>query len=86
MRLGEGGKLSESCETKLGGRIPINTSGGLKSKGHPVGATGIAQAYEIYLQLTEQAERRQVKDAKIGLTHNLGGSGATAAVHIYRRE
>jgi len=84
--LGDGGKLSESGETKLGGRIPINTSGGLKSKGHPVGATGVAQAYEIYLQLTEQAERRQVKDAKIGLTHNLGGSGATAAVHIYRRE
>ena len=84
--LGDGGKLSESGETKLGGRIPINTSGGLKSKGHPVGATGIAQAYEIYLQLTEQAERRQVKDAKIGLTHNLGGSGATATVHIYRRE
>ena len=84
--LGDGGKLSESGETKLGGRIPINTSGGLKSKGHPVGATGVAQAYEIYLQLTEQAERRQVKDAKIGLTHNLGGSGATATVHIYRRE
>ena len=84
--LGDGGKLSESGETKLGGRIPINTSGGLKSKGHPVGATGIAQAYEIYLQLTEQAERRQVKDAKIGLTHNLGGSGPTATVHIYRRE
>jgi len=82
--LGDGGKLSESGETKLGGRIPINTSGGLKSKGHPVGATGVAQAYEIYLQLTEQAERRQVKDAKIGLTHNLGGSGATATVHIYR--
>jgi len=84
--LGDGGKLSESGETKLGGRIPINTSGGLKSKGHPVGATGVAQAYEIYLQLTEQAERRQVKDAKIGLTHNLGGSGATATVHIYRRD
>jgi acetyl-CoA C-acetyltransferase len=82
---GEGGKLVESGETKLGGRIPVNTSGGLKSKGHPVGATGTAQAYEIYLQLTGQAERRQVKDAEVGLTHNLGGSGATAAVHIYRR-
>jgi len=83
---GEGGRLAERQETKLGGRIPINTSGGLKSKGHPVGATGTAQAYEIYLQLTDQAERRQVKDAHIGLTHNVGGSGATATVHIYRRD
>jgi acetyl-CoA C-acetyltransferase len=82
---GEGGNLAEKGETKLGGRIPVNTSGGLKAKGHPVGATGTAQAYEIYLQLTGQAEKRQVKDAEIGLTHNVGGSGATATVHIYRR-
>ena len=84
-KLGEGGCLVESGDTKLGGRIPVNTSGGLKAKGHPVGATGTGQAYEIYLQLTGQADRRQVKDAEIGLTHNVGGSGATAAVHIYRR-
>jgi acetyl-CoA C-acetyltransferase len=83
---GTGGKLAESGETRLGRRIPVNTSGGLKAKGHPVGATGTAQAYEIYLQLTGQAERRQVKDAKLGLTHNVGGSGATAAVHIYRSD
>jgi acetyl-CoA C-acetyltransferase len=83
---GEGGKLVESGETRLGGRLPVNTSGGLKAKGHPVGATGTAQAYEVYLQLTGQAERRQVKNAKIGLTHNVGGSGATATVHIYRSE
>jgi len=83
---GEGGRLVESGETKLDGKLPVNTSGGLKSKGHPVGATGTAQAYEIYLQLTEQAEKRQVKDAKIGLAHNVGGSGATATVHIFRRE
>jgi acetyl-CoA C-acetyltransferase len=83
---GMGGKLVESGETRLGGRLPVNTSGGLKAKGHPVGATGTAQAYEVYLQLTGQAERRQVKNAKIGLTHNVGGSGATAAVHIYRSE
>ncbi|MEM4243280.1 MAG: thiolase domain-containing protein [Candidatus Bathyarchaeia archaeon] len=83
---GEGGKLAESGETRLGGRLPVNTSGGLKAKGHPVGATGTAQAYEIYLQLTGQAERRQVKDARVGLTHNVGGSGATATVHIYRSE
>ena len=83
---GEGGRLIERGETKLDGKIPVNTSGGLKSKGHPVGATGTAQAYETYLQLTDQAEKRQVKDARIGLGHNVGGSGATAAVHIFRRE
>lgn len=82
---GEGGKLAEKGETKLEGRIPINTSGGLKAKGHPVGATGTGQAYEIFLQLTGRAEKRQVKDAEVGLTHNVGGSGATATVHIYRR-
>ncbi|MBS7615654.1 thiolase domain-containing protein [Candidatus Bathyarchaeota archaeon] len=84
-RPGEGGRMAENGETALKGRIPVNTSGGLKAKGHPVGATGTAQAYEIYLQLTGQAEKRQVADAEIGLTHNVGGSGATATVHIYRR-
>jgi len=83
---GKGGSLVEEDATTLDGEIPVNTSGGLKSKGHPVGATGTAQAYEIYLQLTEQAERRQVSGAEIGLTHNVGGSGATATVHIYRRK
>jgi acetyl-CoA C-acetyltransferase len=83
-QIGEGGKLIETGETRLNGRLPVNTSGGLKAKGHPVGATGTAQAYEIYLQLTEQADQRQVKNAKLGLTHNVGGSGATATVHIYR--
>jgi acetyl-CoA C-acetyltransferase len=83
---GESGKIVERGETRLGGRLPVNTSGGLKSKGHPVGATGTAQAYEIYLQLTGQADKRQVREAKIGLTHNVGGSGATATVHVYRRD
>ncbi|MCS7095969.1 MAG: thiolase domain-containing protein [Nitrososphaerota archaeon] len=82
---GEGGRLAESGETSLKGNIPVNTSGGLKAKGHPVGATGTAQAYEIYLQLTGQAGRRQVADAEIGLSHNVGGAGVTATVHIYRR-
>jgi acetyl-CoA C-acetyltransferase len=81
---GESGKLIESGQTKLGGLIPVNTSGGLKAKGHPVGATGTAQVYEIYMQLTGQAGKRQVKEAKIGLTHNVGGSGATATVHLCR--
>jgi acetyl-CoA C-acetyltransferase len=76
--------LIDSGETCLGGRLPVNTSGGLKAKGHPVGATGTAQTYEIYLQLTDQADRRQVKDAQVGLTQNVGGSGATATVHIYK--
>ena len=84
-KVGEGGKLIGSGETRLEGRLPVNTSGGLKSKGHPVGATGTAQAYELYLQLTEQAEKRQVKDTKMGLAHNVGGSGATATVHIFKR-
>jgi acetyl-CoA C-acetyltransferase len=84
-KAGEGGKLAESGETKLGGRIPVNTSGGLKAKGHPVGATGTGQAYEVYLQLTGRAGKRQVRNAEIALTHNVGGSGATATVHIYRR-
>jgi len=82
---GEGGKMIEEGVTTLGGRLPINTSGGLKSKGHPVGATGTAQAYELFLQLTGQAEKRQVDDAEIGLAHNVGGSGATATVHIFKR-
>lgn len=84
--VGKSGQLIESGETRLGGRIPVNVSGGLKAKGHPVGATGTAQTYEIYLQLTGQADRRQVKDANVGLTHNVGGSGATATVHIYRSD
>jgi acetyl-CoA C-acetyltransferase len=84
--IGKGGKLVDEGITELGGKLPVNPSGGLKSKGHPVGATGTAQAYEIYLQLTGQAEKRQVDRAEIGLSHNVGGSGATASVHIYRRD
>jgi acetyl-CoA C-acetyltransferase len=83
---GNGGKLVEEGHTEIRGKIPVNPSGGLKSKGHPVGATGTAQAYEIYLQLTGQAEKRQVADAEIGLSHNVGGSGATSSVHVYRRD
>jgi acetyl-CoA C-acetyltransferase len=83
---GKSGIMIQDGETTLDGRLPVNPSGGLKSKGHPVGATGTAQAYEMYLQLTGQAENRQVIGAKIGLTHNVGGSGATASVHIYRRD
>ena len=83
--LGKGGCLIEEGATCLGGKIAVNTSGGLKAKGHPVGATGSAQAYEIYMQLTEQAGKRQVKGAEIGLTHNIGGLGATGVVNVYKR-
>jgi acetyl-CoA C-acetyltransferase len=82
---GEGGKLLDEGATEIGGRIPINTSGGLKAVGHPVGATGIKQAVEVVLQLRGEAGKRQVEDANIGLTHNVGGSGATAVVHIFLR-
>ena len=82
---GKGGKLIDEGVTNLGGRLPTNTSGGLKAKGHPVGATGTAQAYEIYLQLTNQAGKRQVRDAEIGLTQNVGGSASTGVVHVYER-
>lgn len=82
---GEGGRFIEEGQSQIGGKVAVCTSGGLKSKGHPVGATGTAQAYEIYLQLTEQAGKRQVKGAEIGLTHNVGGLGATGVVNIYRR-
>jgi len=83
---GEGGHFIEEGASQIGGKIAVNTSGGLKAKGHPVGATGTAQAYEIYEQLTEHGEKRQVKGAEIGLTHNIGGLGATGVVHIFRRD
>lgn len=81
---GEGGKNIEKLSTMLGnkGKLKVNTSGGLKAAGHPVGATGIKQIGEIYLQLTNQASERQVKDARYGLTQNVGGSGGTAVVTI----
>ena len=82
---GEGGKMTEEGETALGSRIPVNTSGGLKGKGHPVGATGIAQAVELVLQLRGGAGKRQVGGAGMGLCHNVGGSGGTAVVHVLKR-
>jgi acetyl-CoA C-acetyltransferase len=82
---GEGGKLIEERQTYAEGKIPVNVDGGLKSKGHPVGATGVSMAVEITKQLRGEAGPRQVRNAEIGLTHNVGGSGQVAAVHIYRR-
>jgi acetyl-CoA acetyltransferase len=71
---GEGGKFAESGATMLGGRIPVNTSGGLVSKGHPVGATGLSMVYELVTQLRGEAGPRQVKDAEFALQQNGGGS------------
>lgn len=78
---GDGGRLLESGATDLGGRLPVNPSGGLLSRGHPVGATGVAQVCEIFWQLRGEA-RCQVDGARVGLTHTLGGPTATAAVSI----
>jgi acetyl-CoA C-acetyltransferase len=83
---GEGGQLAESGRTALDGDLPVNTSGGLKSKGHPIGATGAGQVVEAFKQLSGEAGERQVEDATRGLTHNVGGSGGAAVVHVFERE
>lgn len=82
---GKGGIAVEEGKTVLNGEITINPSGGLKAKGHPIGATGISQIYEAIIQLRGEAGDRQVKNAEIGLTHNLGGTAATCLVHIFKR-
>ncbi len=79
---GKSGPATAKGETALGGRIPVNTSGGLKSKGHPVGATGVAQIVEVTEQLRGESGPRQVKGAKRGLAQNMGGTCASTAVHI----
>ena len=82
---GRGAEAVRQGLTRLNaGDITINPSGGLKSKGHPIGATGIGQVVEVYEQLLNKAGARQVKDARIALTHNFGATGASCAVHIFR--
>ncbi|RZD36975.1 MAG: acetyl-CoA acetyltransferase [Methanobacteriota archaeon] len=83
---GEAGAKILEGETKIGGKIPVNTSGGLKARGHAPGATGIAQVVEIVQQLRGEAGDRQVKNAKIGMVENHGGTAATAVVHILEGE
>ncbi len=83
VKKGKGGPFTEKGNTSLEGKIPVNPSGGLKSKGHPVGATGIAQVVEVVEQLKGNVGKRQVKNAKIGLAQNMGGSGASSVVHIF---
>ena len=85
VKKGLGGMATEEGETALNGKISVNTSGGLKARGQPVGATGVAQAVEIVRQLRSEAGKRQMSNAEIGLTHTLGGTGATAVVHLFGR-
>ncbi|MGE0621247.1 MAG: thiolase family protein [Pseudomonadales bacterium] len=85
---GEAGRLIDSGDTRLGGRIPVNVSGGLLSKGHPLGATGIANLYEVSTHLRGEAGQRQVQGARLGLTHVVGGGpgmGTACAIHILER-
>ena len=87
--LGEGGKLAESGATILGGKLPINPSGGLESRGHPLGASGLAQIHEIVTQLRHEAGSRQVENCSLGLAENGGGlvgfEGAAMGIHILER-
>ncbi len=83
---GEGWRAAQEGLTARDGPRPINTSGGLKSKGHPVGASGVGQVVEVWKQLRGEAQARQLPDdLRIGLTHNVGGTGQTCAVHIFER-
>lgn len=81
---GKGVEGVREGQTARNGGIPINPSGGLKSKGHPIGATGVGQIVEVFDQLTGKAGERTIKDAKIGLTQNFGATGASCAVHIFQ--
>ncbi len=82
---GGGGRMIEEGETHIGGRIPVNVDGGLKSKGHPVGATGVSMAVEAVKQLRGEAGERQVDGAEVALMHNVGGIGQYCFVNILRR-
>lgn len=81
---GEGGRMIDEGQTTLGGRVPVNMSGGLLSKGHPLGATGIANIYEITTHLRGEAGKRQVEGARIGLTHVVG-MGSACAIHVLEK-
>jgi acetyl-CoA acetyltransferase len=81
---GEAGKMIDEGATALGGKIPVNVSGGLLSKGHPLGATGIANIYEVTTHLRGEADKRQVKNARLGLTHVIG-LGSACAIHVLEK-
>jgi Acetyl-CoA acetyltransferase len=82
-RKGHGWEAVMNGETEISGSLPINASGGLNSKGHPIGASGVAQAAEIFLQITGGAGRRQVKDARIGFSLSMAGFGNNATAVVY---
>jgi len=82
---GEGGSFIEEGQSYIGGKMPVNTDGGLKAKGHPLGATGVSMTVEITKQLRGEADKRQVSGAEIGLSHNVGETGQYCFVHIYTR-
>ncbi|MBT4646729.1 thiolase domain-containing protein [archaeon] len=82
---GEGGKFVSEGQANIGGKLAVNTSGGLKAKGHPIGATGVAQAIEATLQLRGDAKNRNT-NAEVAMAHNVGGSGGTSTVHIFSRD
>jgi acetyl-CoA C-acetyltransferase len=83
---GEGGSFIEEKRSYIGGDVAVNVDGGLKAKGHPIGATGVSMAYEIVTQLRGGAGDRQVPDAAVGLTHNVGGIGQYTFVNLFRRD
>jgi len=83
---GEGGRFIAEKQSYVGGTTPVNIDGGLKAKGHPIGATGVSMAYEIIRQLRGECGERQVPDAGVGLTHNVGGIGQYCFVNVFRRE
>jgi acetyl-CoA C-acetyltransferase len=83
---GEGGPFIEEKRSYIGGDVAVNVDGGLKAKGHPIGATGVSMAYEIVTQLRGDAGDRQVPDAAVGLTHNVGGIGQYTFVNLFRKD
>ena len=83
---GEGGRFIEERETYIGGKVAVNVDGGLKAKGHPIGATGVSMTVEIVKQLRGEAGERQVPDADVGLTHNVGGIGQYCFVQVLKRD
>jgi len=83
---GEGGKFIEEKRSYIGGDVAVNVDGGLKAKGHPIGATGVSMTYEIVKQLRGESGERQVPNADVGLTHNVGGIGQYTFVHVFRRD
>jgi acetyl-CoA C-acetyltransferase len=83
---GKAAEMIESHSTAIDGKLPVNVSGGLKAKGHPVGSSGVGQVYEVFTQMRGLVESsRKVKDPKIALTHSMGGAGVTVQVHIFQR-